>query len=353
MPKCSMTVLILALLGSTACSVEPTGNDERSASATAASENETEPRRYTIFEKPGGAPASLRFVPLAERLPDASVQLDNGVVVEAADWPATLIATLDGSICTASLIGPRALLTAAHCVDLGKQPGAAGPLATGGTVVIQNRTLDLACEMDPTYSSATKPARNTPRRSTDYALCTLSAPINVAQLRPESISTSALAVNNPVLLAGYGCTNIVIRTENGEEKLTYTEGDDKLRMGDERISFVGDRAGQEQVGVWATTLNDGREPTLCPGDSGGPVFQGATLADQRRSRRVVAVNSAVGWGGRPPAYRYYSFLSPLSTNSFRNFVAGFVRRNTNQQLDGPKLIICGYNQNPGVGGCRA
>ena len=154
-------------------------------------------------------------------------------------------------------------------------------------------------------------------------------------------------------MAGYGCTDIVIRTLSGKEELTYTPGDDDLRMGDERVSYMGDRAASEQPGLYATTQSEGDEPTLCPGDSGGPVFQGATLKDQTRPRRVVGVNSAVAWAKRPGGtYRFYSLLAPLGTNEFRTFLANFVRDHSDPQRN-ETFIVCGFNRDPGIGGCRA
>lgn len=343
-PICLLGGLLIA-----ACSAS-TPDGGRSIAATAASL--AEERSYRIWRRAGRSHVGpLKFVPLTEEVPGGSIQLDNGVEVDAADWPATLVAHLDGGgYCTASVIGPRALLTAAHCVDLGKEPGSSEPHAGGGTVEIAGRSYALSCEMERSYAEADV---GDPRSSSDYALCALDRQVPVSDFRPETISTATISIGGAVLLAGYGCTGIVIQTVNGQEELTYKDGDGILRMGDEKISFVGDRASSEPHPVWITTQNDGREPTLCPGDSGGPVFQGATLAQQRRSRRVVAVNSAVGWARRPNGtYRYYSFLSPLGTDQFKAFLSDFVNRNSSSGQSGT-FYVCGYNRAPGIDGCRA
>src|SRR4051812_14236551 len=47
-------------------------------------------------------------------------RLGNGTVVNPKDWTASFYATLtangQGASCTATLVGPRSLLTAAHCI---------------------------------------------------------------------------------------------------------------------------------------------------------------------------------------------------------------------------------------------
>ena len=58
--------------------------------------------------------------------PDAvQPELRHGVVAATADWPASLYATFstpDGTAaCTAALVGPEAMLTAAHCVPVSGQ----------------------------------------------------------------------------------------------------------------------------------------------------------------------------------------------------------------------------------------
>ncbi|MFL6846355.1 MAG: trypsin-like serine protease [Allosphingosinicella sp.] len=343
MPQLSKTSLP-PLLVLAACSVSDDGA-RAPMTVTASAAPVSQERSYTIWRNEAEGPAGhLIFRPLAEVLPSGQVELDHGIEVRAADWPATLIADLSGGgYCTASLIGPRALLTAAHCVDLGKAPGSPPPLAGGGEVRIQGRVFQLSCEIEPSYTAAAY-RRGQSRASADYALCTLPASVDLTRLAPESISTQALPVGRAILMAGYGCTNISIDQQG---QLNYTSGDGKLRMGDERISFVGDKAADEAVGVYVTTQNDSNEPTLCPGDSGGPVFIGATLASQTApERRIAAVNSAVGWSRRSDgSYRYYSFLTPLATPAFQSFLTSFVSRNDN-------LVICGHNRNPGIGGCR-
>jgi hypothetical protein len=94
------------------------------------------------------------------------------------------------------------------------------------------------------------------------------------------------------------------------------------------------------------------EPTLCPGDSGGPLFAGPTTANQAVARKIIAVSSAVGGSrsadGKPV---FHSYFASLAAPEFIEFAKHYIQ--TTIRPDGRQVIVCGVNQDPRIGGCHA
>jgi hypothetical protein len=272
--------------------------------------------------------------------------------------PATFKAKLGptgGVVCTATLVGPQVLLTAAHCLDKQqKKPDGSWETVPGGIRLAGETAVRpfRVCEMAPAYVASDPPVDNTPRNAHDFALCELGSA--VSQVRAETLAPadSALAsTGKSILLAGYGCTeadltNGFIPRRPGSSAM--------LRVGQNKVS--GDKEG------WIT-LN-GRvytqEAIVCPGDSGGAAYGGVeSLAPgPDNGWLVVAVNSAVGpsdaqyarWSAQPPVVtrnaEYVSYLSSLADPEFRTFLTKFVKANKDVRL------ICGYNLTARQGNCR-
>src|SRR3954470_15871721 len=147
--------------------------------------------------------------------------LRGGREAVSVDWPASLYATFAAhgatAACTAALIGPTVMLTAAHCV----------PAAGGVTFTYDGhpRPYVAACTPHPDYSAPANDA------SADFALCLISpAFIAAAGFRYETVDTSSMAslLERTVVLAWFGCVSSVARSApfDGKYRIGFTTIDE-------------------------------------------------------------------------------------------------------------------------------
>ena len=110
--------------------------------------------------------------------------------------------------CTATLIGPFVLFTAAHCVPKGD---VVFELGGGG----KRRRMGASCSYAPGYPKKDETA--------DYALCSLKSAIeNTRYFETINTDEKLLASGKTVLLTGYGCT------EDGNSKRAYYVGEAEI-----------------------------------------------------------------------------------------------------------------------------
>lgn len=179
-----------------------------------------------------------------------NLQVQGGFEATVSFWPATFIFDgAHGGICTATAVGPRVLLTAAHCVTNGG----------GGKIVKTN--AKLKCWHHDRWAIG-------PRW--DLALCLANKDIKLDITAPyETISIAAgePVINRFITLLGYGCT-----VAGGSKGVLY--------QGDSPVTHIA-----SAPKPWFTTTGP---VAVCSGDSGG----GAFLVDSAStSRRIVGVAS--------------------------------------------------------------
>lgn len=241
-------------------------------------------------------------------------RLINGAPADKADWPASVYASMGNSRCTATVVGERALLIAAHCVS------------NGGTASFKagDRQYSAKCTHAPDYDRATWDAHRTAimlgqvpavevRNSTaDWCLCVVSQPVTGISYENVNQDPSRHRTGEELTMTGYGC----VRPGGGGGN------DGTYRIGQARITQLPSGSSNDIVTKGGAAL--------CFGDSGGPAFY-----VQGQSRWVVSVNSRGN-------IRDTSYLSSVSTSPARSFFADWASRNG--------VLICGIH--PAAKGCR-
>lgn len=196
-----------------------------------------------------------------------------------AEWTATINMTGDGVGCTGTMIGPKVLLTAAHCVERWRVIGLA-LMAEDDRV-----SIDANCTVHPMYRSAGY------FNTFDYALCHLDKPYpenltynrgttevpawDVAATRLERISLDEhhRQPGGNILLAGFGCSSKRSKTIDGN-----------LRAGIVPVTGV------SRLLLRAGGRSSGPRGVICEGDSGGAAYRYST-GNPYGPRVIVGINS--------------------------------------------------------------
>lgn len=257
---------------------------------------------------------------MADRTRRADLQVTGGQRAKASDWPATIIFQADGfGNCTATIVGERVILTAAHCVG-DKQ---------SGRIDINGKDVEIDCRRSPRYSS-----RITHRYKgwDDFALCRVAEPISKdarpdgIELKYESVNTDTkeLRIDQTLKLVGFGCTY-----ENSSERDFGS-----LYEGTASVELV--PSNQRGVGPHRFTRTFG-DAAGCYGDSGGGVY---SENHDLRTRAIVGV----------AAQRPKSNKTLISTTSTHSFVQWAIKWAKGPENEPDYVYICGIHSD--AEGCR-
>lgn len=243
-------------------------------------------------------------------------KLINGRPARPADFPASFFQTSGVGRCTATLIGPNALLTAAHCVY------------SGGTVTIKISATKFIgkCTHHEDWQNGDGDV------SADYALCLLDK--EIAGVTPERVDLngSSLEVGGNVLLAGFGCTQE--NMSGGNNGI--------LRIGLAKISELpGYNATKPNDIVTESSFEEKAPAIVCPGDSGGSAYSLKSNLVVSGSRAIVGVNSRVGLE-TDTKVNGFSYLAATFTEPFKTFLKKWSRKHKAQVcgLTKPMSVVC-------------
>jgi hypothetical protein len=253
---------------------------------------------------------------------------------KAANWPATFFGSylVAGKpyFCTATVVGSRTLITAAHCVAVVPTVTIRrGPDKWVATCQrISGYTTDWPAPCDRDGQCPT---------SADYALCFIdpdknnSPPPQLARHERLNIETTPVAVGGILKLLGFGCTDKSLTGGSSMEK-------DVLTGGWARITGLPAPGYNYIKTEW--TLQGAAPPAyagvsgganICPGDSGGAVYLSGKESPNVRS--IVALASRVKTAG--DQITGPSFLSATSTPAARAFFDAWAK----------KTDLCGVKSN--------
>jgi hypothetical protein len=210
------------------------------------------------------------------------------------DWPATFVFRNEtGAGCTATAIGPRAILTAAHCMR---------DMSTAA-VLTETQDLTITCSHHPKYQGDI---------SADFALCLVNSDLpKFGGVGFEKVNTDPglVAKGKRVDLLGYGCL-----VKGGQDKSFGT-----LYHGDTAVIT------DASLGGYANYVTTTGGAAVCFGDSGG----GAYLPGPGGvSRRLFAVNSRGD-------INTVSWLSVTHLPDFMNWASAWATQNATK--------ICGIH----------
>jgi hypothetical protein len=241
----------------------------------------------------------LLVVPLAEKRasapsPDITPQtlgvlIGNGSSLQPTLWPASFVAE-GHDACTATLVGPRTLLTAAHCVS------------NGGRVAIkyagESNVLKGFCSRVDGWTTSAP--------TFDVGLCLMDEPVEREYVYYENVSLNAamLQTGRRLFAGGFGCTE-----PGGQPRFGKPLTGANFTI--QRLPQPG-----SEIPGWLATeaFRDGSStPFLCGGDSGGAAYR-----ETGNARYVLAVASALQTGDNFDYGR--SYFSALSTPAVRQFI---------------------------------
>ncbi len=183
----------------------------------------------------------------------ADIDLIGGTEVNKNEFPEIVRISIGNSRCSAVIVGPRVVMTAAHCIEDSNE-------ITQIDFSIQKTPFHAKCQQSPEWKD--------PNVYHDLALCKTDE--EISDIHYATVSDKALQINDEVNLTGYGCT---AADGNGGN-------DGILRMGSAKVTEL-----PSPRIPWFQTID---QTVLCSGDSGGPAL---LKSEYSTTRYVVGINS--------------------------------------------------------------
>lgn len=271
-----------------------------------------------ISDDPGPEVEFLEF-----EVPEGDATVTNGVRVEPGQYPGVVLLGLPGSRCTGTLISPRLILTAGHCV---RKPDGTHyrrisvsfwPLSAADRPRGQRITVSGNAVVHPSYMLPGTPGISLQTfAASDLALLRLPRDAPRAAERVTRLAgTSDVDANATIMIVGYG----VLFQKIGNRVRSFVS--ETPMAGQQRVRNSLDRA---------AILMEGRAEidgqivpvAVCFGDSGGPTFalSDATQPGQLSNLTLVGVNSQIDPG--PHDFNDFQFTDEGAFDSDRCLTPG-------------------------------
>jgi hypothetical protein len=184
------------------------------------------------------------------RTPPPKTQVLGANPAEHDKWAATLIfRSPTGAPCTATAVGPRVILSAAHCI----------PNGTEAYVWVARKDVAIACETHPSY----------PAEAADFTLCLVDGALSYPPGGFETINADRASptLMEEVTLLGYGCY--------ANDQRVFG----RLYQGMAKVNVLASGTGLIETKGGAA---------VCFGDSGGGAYR--FLDNAKTVRRLFGVN---------------------------------------------------------------
>jgi hypothetical protein len=235
----------------------------------------------------------------------AGATVVGGREADSRFWQASFYPGSEGEKCSATLIGPHALLLAAHCVGDKKRVSWFKEVEYGGE-----------CRRSSKYGEPPKDP------SADYALCLINPAPIIDKFETVLQDASRVKDGAEIVLTGFGCT-----------RLPNSGGNDGIFRVTDPVKI--DKTPGEPGSERNTILIQNEATVTCRGDSGS----GAYIKLTSEKRVIVAVNSrAVAVTGQRQ-----SFLSGLTTSDAKDFLEAWATDFGQKKDAASQEKICGFN----------
>jgi hypothetical protein len=244
----------------------------------------------TLLSEPNTGDLVLGSV--GDVFPSEGNKLIGGSIQDPKAWPASFTTRQGNSRCTGTMIGPRTLQLAAHCVGNGRT----------ASITSEGKTYPATCTHSPKYKTDA---------TADYALCLLKEELGLPHYE-RILQEPRIKVGEKLILAGMGCT---IAGGTGGN-------DGNFRVGESPII---------RLPKYNNDIVTKGGAALCFGDSGGSVF----WKDPDGLLWVAGVNSRGDIATT-------SYLSATFTSDAKEFYGSWAKQNS--------ASICGVD--PEAKNCR-